>query len=67
MQDAIFPREELFLPQEESDHRRLKVMTEQIGNASGKAQGWGEVTLNLHHSTTAGSKEPGAGFQEAVR
>lgn len=36
MEDAIFPREELFLPQEESDHRRLKVMTEQIGNASGK-------------------------------
>ena len=42
-------------------------MTEQIGNASGKAHGWGEVTLNLHHSTTAGSKERGAGFQEAVR
>lgn len=38
LEGAIFPRQKLFLLQEESDHRGLKVMTEQIGNASGKLE-----------------------------
>lgn len=53
------------LRQEEPDHRRVKVISEQIRITSGKLV-VGRRSLNLPHSTTAGSKEHWAGVKEAV-
>lgn len=55
-QGAMSSRQKLFLPQEEPHHRRVKILTAQVGNASEKFKDRGR-SLNILGSASVGSKE----------